>query len=49
MSRVDRGVCSVLGLDGAQRASLGGGLLAAAARTVPVALCGRLGGAAVLA
>jgi ribosome biogenesis GTPase / thiamine phosphate phosphatase len=30
--RVDRGICSVLGPDGAHRASIGGGLLAVAAR-----------------
>src|SRR5262245_32312780 len=30
VSRVDRGVCTVLGRDGAHRASVGGGLLAAA-------------------
>ncbi len=32
VTRVDRGVCSVLGVDGARRASVGGGLLAAAAQ-----------------
>ena len=31
VARVDRGVCSVLAADGAQRASVGGGILAAAA------------------